>query len=85
MTLVIKIGDLTEINNHRPMSLLPFLENIQRIMYNRLYNHLVNKKYYTQSSSASESHSTEHAIIHLVNQIYESIENDNYILEFFIY
>ena len=54
-------------------------------MYNRLYNHLVNKKYYTQSSSASESHSTEHAIIHLVNQIYESIENDNYILEFFIY
>ena len=84
-TLVIKIGDLTEINNHRPMSLLPFLENIQRIMYNHLYNHLVDKKYYIPSSSASESRSTEHAIIHLVNQIYESFENDNYILEFFIY
>ena len=72
-TLVIKIGDL------------PFLENIQRIMYNHLYNHLVDKKYYIPSSSASESHSTEHGIIHLVNQIYESFENDNYILEFFIY
>ena len=41
--------------------------------------------YYIQSSFGfQKGHSTDHAIVHLVDQIYDSFENDNYTLGVFI-
>ena len=39
-----KTGDLEEVSNYRPISVLPcFLKILERIMHNRLYSYLVNE------------------------------------------
>ena len=41
---VFKTGDLEEVSNYRPISVLPcFLKILERIMHNRLYSYLVNE------------------------------------------
>ena len=50
-------------------------------MYNRLYKYLCEEKLlYSKQFGFQKGHSTDHAIVHLVDQIYESFENDNYTL-----
>ena len=45
VTAVFKTGDLKEISNYHPVSVLPCFSNIlEHIMHNRLYSYLVNKK-----------------------------------------
>ena len=39
---------------------------------------------YSKQFGFQKGHSTGHAIVHLVDQIYESFENDNYTLGVFI-
>ena len=52
-------------------------------MYNRLYKYLSNQKIlHPQQFGLRKSHSTEHVIAQLVDQIYESFENDNKPLAF---
>ena len=52
---VFKTGDLKEISNFRPISVLPcFSKILERIMHNRLYSYLVNEKNYIRSSSDSK-------------------------------
>ena len=54
VTLVFKAGDLKEISNYHPISVLPcFSKILECIMQNCLYNYLVNEKNYIWSSSAS--------------------------------
>ena len=44
-TPVFKTGDLKEISNYRPISVLPcFSKILERIMHNHLYSYLVNEK-----------------------------------------
>ena len=46
-------------------------------MYNRLYKYLCEEKLlYSKQFGLHKGHSTGHAVVHLVDQIYESIEND---------
>ena len=73
-----KNGDPENITNHHPISVLP--------CYNRLYKYLCEEKLlYSKQFGFQKGHSTDHAIVHLVDQIYESFENDSYILGVFIY
>ena len=85
VTPVFKIGDLEEISNYRPISVLPcFLKILERIMHIRLYSYIVNEKIlYLKQFCIQKGHATEHAIAQLVDQIHESFENDNYTLGVF--
>ena len=54
-------------------------------MYNRLYKYLCEEKLlYSKQFGFQKGHSTDHTIVHLVDQIYESFENDSYTLGVFI-
>ena len=54
-------------------------------MYNYLYKYLTDQKIlHPQQFGFRKFHSKEHAIAQLVDQIYESFENDNYTVRIFI-
>ena len=80
-------GYSENITNYRPISVLPcFSKVLQPIMYKRLFKYLCEKKllfYNNQYFGFRKGHSTDHAIVHLVDQIYEPFENDNYTLGVF--
>ena len=77
---VFKTCDTADVSNYRPISVFPEI-----IMYNRLYKYLTNKKIlHPQQFGFRKGHSTEHAIAQLVDQIYESFENDNTPLTFWL-
>ena len=58
---------------------------LEHITYNRLYKYLCEEKLlYSKQFRFQKGHCTDHAIVHLVDQIYESFENDNYTLGVFI-
>ena len=47
-------------------------------MYDQLYKYLCEEKFlYLKQFGFQKGHSTYHATVHLVDQIYESFENDN--------
>ena len=51
VTPVFKGGDEKDLENYRPISVLPcFSKMLERIMYNRLYNNLIKLIYFTQNS-----------------------------------
>ena len=81
-----KNGDPENITNYRPISVLPcFSKVLERIMYNRVYKYLCEEKLlYSKQFGFQKGHSADHAIVHLVDQIYESFENDNYTIGVFI-
>ena len=81
-----KNGDPENITNYRSISVLPcFSKVLERIMYNSLYKYLCEEKLlYSKQSGFQKGHSTDHTIVHLVDQIYESFENNNYTLRVFI-
>ena len=81
-----KNGDPENITNYRPIYVLPYFSRVlEHIMYNRLYKYLSEEKLlYSKQFGFQKGHSTDHAIVHLVDQIYESFENDNYTLGVFI-
>ena len=82
---VFKTGDLKEVSNYRPISVLPcFSKILERIMHSRLYSYLVNEKIFSKQFAFQKGHSTEHAIAQLADKIHESFENDSYTLGVFI-
>ena len=83
---VFKTGDTVDISNYRPISVLPcFSKILERVMYNRLYKYLTDQKIlHPQQFGFQKSHSTEHAVAQLVDQIYESFENNNYTVGIFV-
>ena len=83
---VFKTGDSADISNYRPISVLPcFSKILERVMYNRLYKYLTDQKIlHPQQFGFRKGHSTEHATAQLVDQIYESFENDNYTVGIFV-
>ena len=74
-----KNGNPENITNYRSISILPcFSKVLQCIMYNQLYKYLWEKKFlYSKQSGFQKGHSTEHTIVHIVDQICKSFENDN--------
>ena len=79
-------GYSENITKYRPISVLPcFSKVLQPIMYKRLFKYLCEEKLlYSKYFGFRKGHSTDHAIVHLVDQIYESFENDYCTLGVFI-
>ena len=86
VTPVFKGGDEKDLENYRPISVLPcFSKILERIMYNRLYNHLMkNNILYSKQFGFQKGHSTEHAIIQLIDQISNNFENNEFTIGVFI-
>ena len=84
--LLFKKGDIALMDNYRPISVLPcFSKILERIIYNRLYsffseNNILYEKYF----GFQKQHSTDHTIVHLVNEILKSFDNNCYTLGVFI-
>ena len=83
---VYKAGDIGDLTNYRPISVLPcFSKILERIMYNRLFSYVSQEKIlYSKQFGFQSGHSTEHAILQLANQIHESFEKNLYNLGVFI-
>ena len=86
VTPVFKGGDEKDLENYRPISVLPcFSKILERIMYNRLYNHLIkNNILYSKQFGFQKGHSTEYAIIQLIDQINNNFENNEFTIGVFI-
>ena len=83
---LIKNGGPEKVTNYHPASVLPcFSKAPEQIMYNQPYKYLCEEKLlYSKQFGFQKGHSIDHVIVHLVDQIYESFENDNYTLAVFI-
>ena len=85
---VFKTGDTADISNYRPISvLLCFSKILEHVMYNRLYKYLTDQNItplHPQQFGSRKDHSTDHAVAQLVDQIYESFENDNHTVSIFV-
>ena len=70
------------LTNYRPVAVLPCSSKLlERIMYNRLFKYLSeNSILYEKQFGFQTSHSTEHAILLLVNQLYESFDENKFTL-----
>ena len=84
--LVYKAGDIGDLTNYRPISVLPcYFKILERIMYNRLFSYVSQEKIYSKLFIFQSGHSTEHdAILQLASQIHENFENNLYTLGVFI-
>ena len=71
ITPIFKSGAKDDVNNYRPISILPVLSKVlERIMYNRVYNHLGCKGLlYEKQFGFKRNNSTEHAILQLTRDI----------------
>ena len=83
---VFKTGEESLLNNYRPISILPtFSKILERIMYNRLYSHLTKHNLlYSKQFGFQKNCSTDQAILHLVDKIYQSFDENKYTLGVFI-
>ena len=81
-----KSGKKELLTNYRPISVLPcFSKILERIMYNRLYEYLnQNNILYNKQFGFRGGHSTDHPLIDFVDNIYNSFNENKYILGFFI-
>ena len=83
---VFTTGNTAGIRNYRPISVLPCFSKIPDcVMYNCLCKYLTDQKtLHPQQFGFRKVHSIEHGIAQLVDQIYESFENDNYTVGIFV-
>ena len=80
--LLFKSGQKCQLNNYRPISILPtFSKILEKIMYNPLYT--LTQTLYNEQFGFQRNHSTGHAILQLINEICESSDN-KYTLRVFI-
>jgi hypothetical protein len=86
ITPIFKSGELTNVSNYRPISVLPvFSKVLERIMYHRVYDHLtINKLLYDKQFGFQTKTSTEHAILQFTRDITKSFERGEYTLGVFI-
>ena len=83
VTPVFKGGDEKDLENYRPISVLPcFSKILEKIMYTILYNHLIkNNILYSKPFGFQKGHSTEHDLIQLIDQINNNFENNKFTIE----
>ena len=86
ITPIYKSGDITDMSNYRPISVLPcFSKILERIMYNRLYNHLrENNILYNKQFGFQKNTSADHAILELVNELRQSFDENKFTVGVFI-
>ena len=81
-----KKGQKTNVNNYRPISLLPILSKIlEKIVYNRLYSFLSQSNFFCDLHlDLKKNYSTSHAAIVMVENITKSFEDKEYTLGVFL-
>ena len=85
VTQVFKAGKKELVLNYRPISVLPcFSKILEKIMYNRVYRYLTENNLLFQQFGFREGHSTSHATVNLVNNIYNSFNENKFTLGVFI-
>ena len=86
VTSVFKAGNNTELNNYRPISVLPcFSKILEHVMYNRLCKYLLHSNIlYKKQFDFQEGNSIDHAILQLVDQTHGNFEQNSFTLGVFI-
>ena len=81
-----KKGQKTNVNNYRPISLLPVLSKIlEKIVYNRQYSFLSQSNFcYDLQFGFRKNHSTRHAATVMVENITKSFEDKEYTFGVFL-
>ena len=83
---IFKSGDLSDLGNYRPISVLPvFSKILEKIMYNRVYSYLNDHKLlFNKQFGFQVNNSTEHALLELSDEITRSFENGEFTIGIFI-
>ena len=86
VTPIYKGGSKTDINNYRPISVLPLFSKIfEKIVYNQMYQYLEsNNILYNNQFGFRRKKSTTHAIINQLQYLYSNIDNNEYVFSLFL-
>ena len=70
-----KKGDVTLLNNYRPISLLPCVSKIfERVLFNQLYEYFERNYLLTHQYGFCKNHSTEFAAMELIDRVANLLE-----------
>ena len=77
---IFKVGNIEEIGNYRPISVLPiFSKVLERIMYNRTYQYFKeNDMFFREQFGFQVNNSTHYAILNLTDDILTSFEKGKF-------
>ena len=69
-------GSSSDVNNYRPISLLPSLSKIfEKIVFDRVYKHITTHSLLTERQSGYRpGHNTQMQLVHLTHSLYESLD-----------
>ncbi len=83
---IYKAKDRKQLNNYRPISLLPCLSKIlEKIMHKRVYHFmLLNDQFYKSQYGFRPCHNTVHAVTEFCHSVFESFENKETTLAVFL-
>ena len=82
---IFKVGNIEEIGNYRPISVLPiFSKVLERIMYNRTYQYFKKMTFFPKQFGFQVNNSTYHAILNLTDDLLTSFEKGQFFLGVFI-
>ena len=81
-----KKGDINEISNYRPISLLSIFSKLfEKLVHKRLYSYFDENNIITENQYGFRAlHSTSHALINATENLYKSLDNDLHTLGIFI-
>ena len=81
-----KKGSKYDVNNYRPISLLPAMSKIlEKIMYKRLYSFLSRSNFFhSQQFGFRNNHSTNHALLSMISDITKAFEERKYTVGVFL-
>ena len=82
--LIHKGGETTDPTNYRPISLSSVFEKlIEKVMLNRILKFLnKNDILYKYQFGFRKNHATTHALTEVIDYIYKSLDDGNYVFEF---
>ena len=83
---IFKKGDDTDLNNYRPISVLPAISKIiEKVIYNQTYNYFDhNKIFYAHQYSFRKQHSTELAVLEHVDRTIFTLDKDETPINIFL-
>ena len=83
---IFKSGSTTDVNNYRPISILPILSKIfEKIVHHQLYNYLNHFKFLNSDQYGFRKKlSTSNAIINMMQYIYDNLDQGNTVISIFL-
>ena len=83
---IFKSGSSTDVNNYRPISILPILSKIfEKIVHHQFYNYLNHFKFLNSDQYGFRKKlSTSNAIINMMQYIYDNLDQGNTVISIFL-